>query len=393
MKHLAEFDVVIFGATGYTGRLVAEHLARRIPSRGLLRWALAGRSLDRLAATKREVGAVPHVGLIVADATDPSSLHDMVARTRLVVSTAGPYQHHGSELILACAQAGTDYLDLCGEPLWMRQMIDRHEKTAQQSGARILFSCGFDSLPSELGVWFCQQVATRRLGAPVPRIKGRLRSFVGGVSGGSVVTGAATMAAVAADADLAALLSDPFCLTPGFHGPQQPSVTAEEIDPDVGKVGPFMLGPTNAKSVHRSNFVLGHPYGTEFVYDELLLADLVKMPTAGPGGAPPPNLPKPGEGPSRESRENGAFELLFIGIAADGRQVRTSVKGTKDPGYGSTSMMLAEAALCLLDADDVQPGMWVPGAALQQRLIDCLERHAGMRFNDETPPVVSPGPR
>jgi short subunit dehydrogenase-like uncharacterized protein len=385
MKHAAEFDVVIFGATGYTGSLVAEHLAKRFPSGGTLRWALAGRSLERLTATKGQIGAPSNVGLIVADAADPSSLHDMVARTRLVISTAGPYQHHGSELIAACAQSGTDYLDLCGEPLWMRQMIDQHEQRAQQSGARLLFSCGFDSLPSELGVWFCQQVAIRRLGVPVPRIKGRLRSFVGGVSGGSVATGAANMAAVAKDPALAALLSDPFCLTPGFHGPQQPSVTAEEMDPDAGKVGPFMLGPTNAKSVHRSNFVLGHPYGTEFVYDELLLADLVKMPTAGPNGAPPPNLPKPGEGPSRETREKGSFEMLFTGIAADGRQVRASVKGTKDPGYGSTSMMLAETALCLLEADDVRPGMWVPGAALQQRLIDRLERQAGMSFTDETP--------
>jgi short subunit dehydrogenase-like uncharacterized protein len=384
MTESASFDIVIFGATGYTGRLVAEHLTKRSRADESLRWALAGRSLDRLKAVQREVGAPPNVGLIVADAADPYSLRHMVARTRLVISTAGPYQLHGSEVIAACAQAGTDYLDLCGEPLWMRQMIQQHEQQAQQSGARILFSCGFDSLPSELGVWHCQQVALQRLGAVVPRIKGRLRAFVGGVSGGSVASGAANMALIAKDPSLAALMNNPFCLTPGFQGPAQPAVLTEEIDPDVGKVGPFMLGPTNAKSVHRSNFVLGHPYGTEFVYDELLLADLVKMPTAGPNGGPPPNLPKPGEGPSREVRENGSFEVLFVGIAADGRQVRTSVKGSKDPGYGSTSMMLAESALCLLEADDVAPGMWVPGAALQQRLIDRLERHAGMRFTDET---------
>lgn len=384
MTESTNFDIVIFGATGYTGRLVAEHFARCLPSDGPVRWALAGRSLDRLKAVLREVGAPSGVGLIVADAADPSSLRAMVARTRLVISTTGPYQYHGTELVAACAQSGTDYLDLCGEPLWMRQMIEQYEEQARQSGARMLFSCGFDSLPSELGVWHCQQVAIQQLGAAVPRIKGRLRSFVGGVSGGSVASGAASMAAVAKDPGLVALLNDPFCLTPGFQGPPQPAVMAEEMDPDVGKVGPFMLGPTNAKSVHRSNFLLGHAYGTEFVYDELLLADLVKMPTAGPNGAPPPNLPKPGEGPSREMRENGSFEVLFVGIAADGRQVRTSVKGSKDPGYGSTSMMLAESALCLLEADDVRPGIWVPGAALQQRLIDRLEHHAGMRFTDET---------
>jgi len=384
MTDAAQFDIVIFGATGYTGRLVTEYFAKRSSAERPLRWALAGRSLDRLTAVQREVGASPDVGLIVADGADPAALRDMVARARLVISTSGPYQLHGSALVAACAQSGTDYLDLCGEPLWMRQMIEQHEQQAQQSGARILFSCGFDSLPSELGVWYCQQVAIRRLGAPVPRIKGRLRSFVGGVSGGSVATGAANMAAIAKDPALAALLNDPFCLTPGFQGPPQPVVLTEEMDPDVGKVGPFMLGPTNAKSVHRSNFVQGHPYGTEFVYDELLLADLVKMPTAGPKGAPPPNLPKPGEGPSRASREAGSFELLLIGLAADGRQVRVSVKGTQDPGYGSTSMMLAEAAICLLGADDVKPGIWVPGAALQQRLIDRLQSHAGMSFTDLT---------
>jgi short subunit dehydrogenase-like uncharacterized protein len=304
----APLDLVIFGASGYTGRLVAEHLARNYPSGAGLRWALAGRSRERLAETRDQIDAPRDTALIVADASDPASLDTMVAQTRVVVSTAGPYQLHGSALVAACVRAGKDYLDLCGEPAWMRRMIDLHEEQARHSGARVLFSCGFDSMPSELGVWFCQEVAKKRLGACVPRVKGRLRAFVGGVSGGSVATGAQNMKAAEQDPAVAALLADPFCLTPGFRGPPQPSVTSEEVDPDVGRVGPFMLGPTNAKSVHRSNLLMGHPYGADFVYDELLLSDLVRMPTAPPTAGAAANLPKPGEGPSRETREAGSFD-------------------------------------------------------------------------------------
>jgi short subunit dehydrogenase-like uncharacterized protein len=387
MANAEQYDIVIFGVTGYTGRLVAEHLARNYSIGGELRWALAGRSLERLIEVRDQIGVQQDTALIVAEASDSVSMDLMVSKTRIVINTAGPYQLHGSEVVAACVRAGKDYLDLCGEPAWMRQMIELHGGQALQSGARILFSCGFDSMPSELGVWFCQEVAKKRLGVSVPRVKGRLRAFVGGVSGGSVASGAENMKAAAQDASVAALLEDPFCLTPGFSGPKQPSVTSEEVDPDVGRVAPFMLGPTNVKSVHRSNFLLGHSYGTDFVYDELLLADLVKMPTAPSKNGAPANLPKPGEGPSREARETGSFDYLFVGLAVDGRQVRVSVKGTKDPGYGSTSMMLAEAAICLLGADDVRPGIWVPGAALQQRLIDRLEGHAGMSFTDETPTV------
>ena len=369
-----EFDLVVYGATGYTGRLVAEHLSRRQAAGEPISWAMAGRSLEKLATVRDEIGAPASTALVHAEATRPSSLRDLAGRTRCVLSTVGPYQLHGSELVAVCAETGTDYVDLCGEALWMRQMIETHNARAVSSGARILFACGFDSLPSELGTWLCQQAARDLIGAPVARVKGRVRRFVGGPSGGTVATITAIMRAVEADPSLAELLADPFALTPGFRGPAQPPASEPDDDPDVGPVVPFMLGAANRMSVHRSNLLMGHPYGADFVYDEMALAGALAAP---PDAAPP----DPGDGPSEEQRENGSFDMLFIGISADGRQVRVSVSGDKDPGYGSTSQMMAETAVCLVSSPQVAGGIWTPVAALQGRLRDQLAAHTCISFS------------
>ena len=377
-----ELDIVIFGATGYTGRLVAERLVKTRSDHPDLRWALAGRSLDKLAATRELVGAPADLPLIEADSADPVALEALARRTKVVITTAGPYQRLGSELVAACARAGTDYLDLTGEAVWMRQMIDQHEEEARRSGARILFACGFDSIPTDLGVWFCQQVAQASLGAPVPRVRGRIRGFAGAISGGSAATRDSMIAATAADPAYAELLGDSFALTPGFRGPEQPPMDVEADDPDLGRVVSFPLGVTNAMSVHRTNLLLGHPYGKEFQYDEMLVA-----PADGGSSLPPEILlvqPEPGDGPSPEERLAGSFDMVFFGVAPDGRQVQVSVIGDQDPGYGSTSQMLAETALCLLEADDLAPGMWTPAAALGQSLLDRLQERTGVSFTDET---------
>jgi short subunit dehydrogenase-like uncharacterized protein len=383
MNPNAEFDVIVFGASGYTGRLVAEHLAKRYGVGGELKWAMAGRSASKLAKVRDQIGASPDTALVIADAADPASLRDMVRRTGAVMTTVGPYQLYGSELVAACVDAGTDYLDLSGESNWMRRMIDAHGAQARASGARVLFSCGFDSIPFELGVWFCQETARKVLGAPVPRVKGRVRAFEGGPSGGSLASGKATMEALQEDSSQMAVMMSPFGLTPGFEGAAQPSGTTPETDPDVGEVAPFMMAVINTKNVHRSNLLMGHPYGRDFVYDEMLvgpgaptgLTDFNSL----PGGAP-----KPGEGPTKEEREAGCFDLLFIGIAADGRKVKVSVKSDQDPGYGSTSKMIAETAICLVRAPDVPGGVWTPGAALQGRLVARLQQHAGLIFAEES---------
>ncbi|MEA2796012.1 MAG: hypothetical protein QOI87_3392 [Bradyrhizobium sp.] len=394
MKPSSKFDIIVYGATGFTGQLVAEYLAAHYTGKGDLKWAMAGRSRDKLASVRDAIGAPADTALIVADASDPASLKAMVDQTRSVLSTVGPYQLYGSELVAACAATGTDYLDLCGEPLWMRQMIDAHQATAQSSGARIVFSCGFDSLPFELGVFFCQEAAKKTLGAPVSRVKGRIRGMTATVSGGTVASTKASFSAAARDLSLVALLQNPFVLTPGFEGPKQPRGNKPLLDEDMGLwTAPFVMATINTRNVHRTNMLMNFPYGKDFVYDEMVLT--------GPGEQGEANAKrlvaavnaermgaagglKPGEGPSKEERENGLYDLLFVAIAPDGRQIRVAVRGDRDPGYGSTSKMIAECAVCLLrDKPEVPGGIWTPGAAMGDRLIKRLIDHAGLTFEVE----------
>jgi short subunit dehydrogenase-like uncharacterized protein len=389
----SQLDIVVYGATGFTGQLVAEYLAARYGGKSDLKWAMAGRSLDKLAAVRDAIGAPADTPLIVADAGDPASLKAMLEQTRSVLTTVGPYQLYGSDLVAACAASGTDYLDLCGEPVWMRQMIDAHQATAQSSGARIVFSCGFDSLPFELGVFFVQETAKQVLGAPVSRVKGRVRNMKGTFSGGTAASIKATFAAAAKDLSLVVLLRNPFVLTPGFEGPKQPPGNKPLFDPDLDAwTAPFVMSTINTRNVHRSNLLMGFPYGRDFVYDEMVLtgrgekgeanAKLVVAANAEMGG---PGGPKPGEGPSREQRESGLYDLLFVGLGESGRQIRVAVRGDRDPGYGSTSKMIAECAVCLLrEAPEVPGGIWTPGAAMRSRLIKRLVDNAGLTFEVET---------
>src|SRR5215218_3652020 len=337
----SKFDIVVYGATGFTGQLVAEYLAAHYKGDSL-KWAMAGRSKDKLASVRDAIGAPADTPLIVADASDPASLKAMVDQTKSVISTVGPYQFYGNELLAACVASGTDYLDLCGEPLWMRQMIDKHEAAAKASGARIMFSCGFDSVPFELGAFFVQEEAKRVFGAPALRVKGRVRDMRGTLSGGTAASAKATFDAVAKDLSLVTILNDPFALTPGFSGVRQPRGNKPVYEEDLQSwAAPFMMALINTRNVHRSNMLMGYPYGKDFVYDEMVLtgpgekgeanAKLVMAANAGKTG---PDAPKPGEGPSKDERENGLYDLLYVAIAPDGSQVRASVKGDCDP-YGS----------------------------------------------------------
>ena len=389
MKSSSKFDIVVYGATGFTGQLVAEYLAAHYSNDKELRWAMAGRSLDKLKSVRDAIGAATGTPLIVADASDPASLKAMVDQTKSVLTTVGPYQLYGNDLLAACVASGTDYLDLCGEPVWMRQMIDRHEDAAKASGARIVFSCGFDSVPFELGAFFVQEEARRVFGAPASRVKGRVRDMRGTLSGGTAASGRATFEAVAKDLSLVAILNDPFALTPGFSGPKQPKGNKPVYEEELQSwTAPFMMALINTRNVHRSNRLRGFPYGKDFVYDEMVLtgpgekgeANARKVMAAN-NEKTGPNAPKPGEGPSKEERENGLYDLLYVAVAPDGREVRASVKGDRDPGYGSTSKMISECAICLLrDAPGVPAGFWTPGAAMQHRLIKRLVDHAGLTF-------------
>lgn len=383
-----EFDLVVHGATGFTGRLVVEYLMQRYPAGGAVRWAMGGRSAGKLAAVRDEVGAPADTPLVVTDSEDAASLAALMARTRLVLSTVGPYQLYGSGLVAACAGAGVDYVDLCGEPAWMRHMIDAHEAAARASGGRIVFSCGFDSIPFDLGVLKLQLEMQRRFGRPAQQVHGRVRRMKGRFSGGTAASLKATLAAAKADPAVTALLRNPFALTPGFEGPAQPPGHKPMFDEALGVwVAPFVMAAINTRNVHRSNLLLHHAYGRDFVYDEMLVTgpgdkgEAVAKAVAADTSMASDDGPQPGEGPSREERESGFYDLLFVGRTAAGETLRVAVTGDRDPGYGSTSKMIAEAAVCLLtDATDTPGGIWTAASALGERLIGRLQRNAGMSF-------------
>jgi short subunit dehydrogenase-like uncharacterized protein len=385
-----ELDVIVYGATGFTGRLVAEYLVSRLSGQDAPRWAMAGRSEAKLEEVRSSIGAPSGVPLIVADAADSAGLRAMAERTRVVISSVGPYQLYGSPLVEACVASGTGYVDLCGEPAWMRDMIDAHEAAARASGARIVFSCGFDSIPFDCGVEQLQKRCLEALGTPARRIKGRVRAMRGTFSGGTAASMKATLAAAAKRPALLKLLADPFALTPGFSGPSQPNTLLPHFDATVGAwVAPFIMAPINTKNVHRTNFLRGHRYGTDFLYDEMIVAGLGDIGKAAAEMIAKFNPlssdkgPKPGEGPSREERESGFYDILFV-AEADGKEaLRLAVKGDRDPGYGSTSKMISEAALCLAGEAPQQGGFWTPGALLGDALVKRLVEHAGLTFEME----------
>jgi len=383
-----DLDIVLLGATGFTGRVVAEHLLATYGAG--LRWALAGRDRGKLEALRRALGA-PDLPLVIADTGDAATMTAMAERTRVVATTAGPYQQYGTPVVAACVRAGTDYVDITGETLWVREILT-FEEQARASGARIVPFCGFDSIPFELGVWLLQREAVRRYRSPFPTVKTRVRRLYrgvrGGMSGGSLATLMATIARTQSDPELARALADPFLLTPGFQGPPQPDGNTPYDDPRVGSwVVPFMMAAVNTKVVHRSNLLQGHAWGKDFRYEEMQMADGPPAPAAPSLAsiiADPARPPMPGEGPSRADREGGAYDLLFIGELADGRTGTVHVASSLDASAGSTAALLAESAICLardVDHGQTPGGIWTAAAAMGDALRVRLEAHASIRFD------------
>ncbi|MEN9627209.1 MAG: hypothetical protein RJA10_435 [Pseudomonadota bacterium] len=396
------FDLIVFGASGFTGRLVAEYLQRTLGPD--VRWALAGRTTGKLAEVRHAIGASPALPLLTADASDAAAMAALVRQARVVITTVGPYQRYGEALVTACAEAGTDYVDLCGEPLWMAKMIPRLQGPAQRSGARIVFSCGFDSIPFDLGVVFLQTQLQQRLGAFAPQVRARVTVMKGALSGGTAASALASFEQIGRERGLAKVMADPFALTPGFRGPAQPDGDVAGFDDwSQAWCGPFVMAAINTKTVHRTHALRGHPWGTGFTYDERLqtgtgkvgevaaktLARQARVQNLLLGLAPTRALlrrfalPQPGQGPGPRAREAGRFEVLLTGQVADGRRGTVRVTGDRDPGYGSTSKMISEAALCLLqDVDQAATpgGVWTAGAAMGLALVRRLHAHAGVRF-------------
>ncbi len=404
MKKQREFDLVLLGATGFTGQLVAEYLAERYGVGGDLTWAIAGRNREKLEEVRDAclpADSRSDLPLLLADSGDPRSLADLVARTRAICTTVGPYARYGTGLVAACAQAGTDYCDLTGEVQWMARVIPGYQGAAQASGARIVHTCGFDSIPSDIGTWHLQQTMLERHGVPACRVRARVGKTRGGASGGTIASMLNLMEEARHDPAIRRLVADPYCLyppgvAPGRDGSDQ---AGPRYDPDFRQwTSPFIMGVVNTRVVRRSNALLGFPWGEDFRYDEAVLEPsrlraVRNSIAAGAGMAalalgPTRNLarrflPAPGEGPSRKQREAGFYEIFFHGVHPTDRQLdlRLKVTGDMDPGYGSTAKMLGEAAVCLaLDQPQTGGGFWTPASAMGQQLLNRLIADAGLTF-------------
>ena len=402
---MSQFDVVVWGATGFTGQLVVEYLLRAYPEDSL-RWAIAGRNKSKLDALNKRLDA--QIPVLIADSGDEASLAELVATTAVVLTTVGPYARYGSELVAACTASGTHYCDLTGEVQWMRKMIDEHQEAAVASGARIVHTCGFDSLPSDLGTLFVHNAMREQSNDTCGVVKYRAAAFKGGFSGGTVASMMYMMEQAETDSSIKPLLEDPYALNP--HGVRRgldgPDAFAPQWDADFDSyVGPFVMAGINTRVVRRSNALMDHRYGHELRYDEGTLMGegvlgfakglAMSLSTVAMAGASSVSglrklmnrfVPQPGEGPDKELRESGFFEIKFFaqGFADKSNVVRATVKGDKDPGYGSTAKMIAESAVCLaLDPVSVGGGIWTPASAMGELLITRLHERAGVTFELE----------
>lgn len=395
-----EHDVVLYGATGYVGALTADYLARAAPPTA--RIALAGRSLDRL---QRLRAGLPEAArdwpLVVADTGDPSAVQAMVAGTTAIATTVGPYAKYGVPVVAACARSGTHYADLTGEALFHRDMIDTYGKEATDSGAKVVHSCGYDSIPSDLGVLLLHEAAEHDGAGDLDEVT-MTASFKGGVSGGTVDSMRTMVDAVKADPSARRALADPFTLSPdrpAETSAPQPSDTPPPSRRETGWTAPFMMASYNTRIVRRSNALLDWAYGRDLRYAEVMgtgsgpagpfvaagvTAGLAALAGAMAFGPVRPLLdrvlPKPGEGPSEKTREGGWFRHDVRATTASGRRYRAVVAGSGDPGYKATAVMLAESALCLaLDELPARAGCLTPAVAMGDALTARL-RAAGHTY-------------
>jgi short subunit dehydrogenase-like uncharacterized protein len=397
-----QHDIVVFGATSFVGKILTTYMLEQQETLQLS-WAIAARSQQKLDALARELGA-EDIPQILADSADADSLRKLCDSTRVVISTVGPYALYGDKLIEACVESGTDYCDLTGEVQWIKRMLDQHEEAAKASGARIVHCCGFDSIPSDLGVHFLQQQALERFGQTCNQIDMRVKTMKGGASGGTIASMINVAQEAAADPSLRKQLADPYLICPDEAGFQQRQVNIKTgfDDNEDSWYAPFVMEAINSRVVHRSNALKDSAYGENFKYSEAMLTgggNAGKRRAKGLyygmgafmlGTAIPPTrwlmqrfmLPKPGEGPSPKEQLEGRFDCRFTGTTANGDKLRCRVTGDRDPGYGSTAKMLGQAGACLAqDLSDDQPGgFWTPASLLGDRLIERLQRHSGLTF-------------
>lgn len=407
---MTKFDIVIFGATSFVGKIVCQYMLDRYGVDGSIKWAVAARNPHKLTRLKEDLGdKAAALKEFVCDANDDQGLKELCDSTDLVISTVGPYALHGETLVRLCAARGTDYCDLTGEPQFIEKMLRRYEKVAQATGARIVHSCGFDSIPSDLGVYFLQQHAIERFGMPCNHVKLRVKAMKGGASGGTIASMMNIVKEASKDTRIRSVLTDPYALCPENHGYslRQKNHKSAEFDEDFNAwTAPFVMAAINTRIVHRSNALLDDMYTKRFCYDEAVItgkdfsgASKANLTSFGLGAfmfaasLPPTRwalenviLPKSGEGPSPEQQEKGFFKLELHGTTQNNDVIRATVTGDRDPGYGSTGKMLSEAAICLrkdIAEDTLKGGFWTPASAMGNTLISRLQENAGLTFTIE----------
>ncbi len=403
------YAVILYGATSFVGQITAHYLTNFLSNAkkkdgSNVTWAIAGRDEEKLNELQSKLES--KVDIVIANSKDSASLDEMTKQTQVIISTVGPYLKYGEPLIKSCAENGTDYVDLTGEAIFIKDMMDKYQETAKQSGARIVNSCGFDSIPSDLGVYFTQTKAEEKFGEACNVIHMRVKAAKGGISGGTIASMATIFEEVGEDKSRRKQVANPYLLNDDTDVPnvRQDNVSKPEYDSTHKRwLAPFVMASINTRIVHRSNQLLGYEYGRDFKYDEAMwMKDGVKgklssyAMSAGLLGfatammIKPSRellskhvLPKAGTGPSKDEQENGYFDIRHFGQTAKNDTITVKVTGDKDPGYGSTSRMLAQAALCLaqdINKEDVGGGFWTPASAMGDKLIARLEEHSGLSF-------------
>ncbi len=407
------YSVVLYGATSFVGQITARYLAQFLAADSKVSWAIAGRDEDKLKKLQAEISEVQkdgekssQVDIIIANSDDDDSLDAMTQQTQVIISTVGPYLKYGEPLIKSCTANGTDYVDLTGEAIFIKDMMDKYQDAAKQSGARIVNSCGFDSIPSDLGVYFTQQQAEIKFNKACDVIHMRVKAAKGGLSGGTIASMATIFEEAGQDKARRKQVANPYLLNDDKDAPsvRQDNISKPEYDTEHSRwMAPFVMASINTRIVHRSNQLMGYEYGREFKYDEAmwmkdgvkgklmsygLSAGLLGFATAmmfKPSRDLLSNhvLPKSGSGPSKSDQDNGFFDIRFFGQTSKKDTIMTKVTGDKDPGYGSTSQMLAQSALCLaqdIAKDEVEGGFWTPSSAMGNKLLERIENHAGINF-------------
>lgn len=399
-----QYDIIVFGATSFVGQIITEYLLEQFP-KAQLSWAIAGRSEEKLNALKTKLGeSADDLPVLLVDANDLDALKNMCQQTQVVMTTVGPYDLYGEPVIKACVETGTDYCDLTGEAHWIKKMLDTYEAAAKKSGARIVHCTGFDSIPSDLGVYHLQREARKAFGSHCHDVRLRIKNMRGSASGGTIATALNIAKLVKADPEVKKVLVNPYALCPAEHGykTRQQSDKLQYDKTFDSWVGPFFMASINTRIVHRSNALSHNSYGSDFKYNEGVmtgkgwkaktkargiywgLAAFFVGASVGPIRAFLARfvLPKPGEGPDEQAQLKGFYDFRFVGVTEKGDQIITKVYGDRDPGYGSTAKIMSQAAVCLAHDVDakIAGGFWTPATLMGDALIERLQQHAGVTF-------------